>query len=398
MTNYSKHFLTVGSLLRDPELLSYRKEIEGRDDITYPFYDDIPGYKAVEDRAVADALHQQLAHGLTEVSDGEQGRSLWHLDFAWGLDGVRRYINDIGYFFHDDGETGACKSFETRKDIGLAVDGKLSGKNHAFIDQYKRLQELFSQEENKDFAQLKFTIPAPAHLYAEFLANEAIGPDKYYSDHQVFLTDLVAAYKEFISEYAALGVKIIQIDDCIWSIFAGDGEENANLSTLDLDGDKRDQLAQDFIRVNNEVADYAHELGLKVYGHNCRGNYASRSNAEGTYEEIAKYFLAQLHYDRFYLEWDDERAGSLAALAVFKDRPEVEVVVGALSSKSADLDDPERALALLEEASQYIDKDKLYLSHQCGFASCDCGNELTADNQWAKIDQGHEIAYQFFNE
>ena len=76
----------------------------------------------------------------------------------------------------------------------------------------------------------------------------------------------------------------------------------------------------------------------------------------------------------------------------------MEVVVGALSSKTAGLDDADRALRLLDEATKYIPKENLYLSHQCGFASCDCGNELTEDQQWAKIDQGHEIAYQFFGE
>ena len=35
-------------------------------------------------------------------------------------------------------------------------------------------------------------------------------------------------------------------------------------------------------------------------------------------------------------------------------------------------------------------KDRLYLSHQCGFASCDSGNELSIPQQWAKIKQGQD--------
>jgi len=52
------------------------------------------------------------------------------------------------------------------------------------------------------------------------------------------------------------------------------------------------ELADEFVAINNEVVDYAHELGLTVWTHNCRGNYESRSAAEGTYEAIAKKFLA----------------------------------------------------------------------------------------------------------
>ena len=40
----TERFLTVGSLLRNEELLKYKREIEKRDDIVYPFYDDFAGY------------------------------------------------------------------------------------------------------------------------------------------------------------------------------------------------------------------------------------------------------------------------------------------------------------------------------------------------------------------
>ncbi len=80
-----------------------------------------------------------------------------------------------------------------------------------------------------------------------------------------------------------------------------------------------------------------------------------------------------------------------------KARPEVEVVLGLLSSKTAELDDEDRALRLLNQAAEILPKDHLYLSHQCGFASCDGGNELSAAQQWAKIDQGRALAEKFWN-
>ncbi|AMB99999.1 5-methyltetrahydropteroyltriglutamate--homocysteine methyltransferase [Aerococcus urinaehominis] len=392
MTTHSKKFLTVGSLLRPSDLLDYRQKIEHRDDIAYPFYDSLPGYLETETADVHQAIDQQVAHGLSEISDGELSRSLWHLDFAWGLEGIRRYITDHGYLFADHGEDLDDKSFQTRQDIGLAVEGKLSGHNHPFIDHFKRLKAHAPSE-----VGLKFPIVTPGHIYYEIVAQGAIGPDNYYQDLADFRHDLVQSYRHYLDDYQAAGGEIVQLDDCVWNAFAGDSNDHQ----VDLDTFRvasLDELAKQLIAMNNAVADYAHELGLKVYGHNCRGNYASRYAGGGSYSEVAEYFLKQQRYDRFYLEWDDDRAGSLEVLKIFADRPEVEVVVGCLSSKQADLDDADRALDMLEEASQYIPKDRLYLSHQCGFASCDVGNELSHDQQWAKIDQGHQIAHQFFGE
>ena len=154
-------------------------------------------------------------------------------------------------------------------------------------------------------------------------------------------------------------------------------------------------LADAFIAINNEVVDFAHELGLTVWTHNCRGNYESRSASGGTYEAIAEKFLRDQHYDRFFLEWDDERAGDLEALSVLKDK-DAEVALGLLSSKTSGLDDEKRVLDSLEKAASILPKERLYLSHQCGFASCDSGNELSIDQQWAKIKQGQAIVQLFW--
>ena len=304
-------FQLVGSLLRSTDLRKYKDEIEHRDDIQYPFYDALPGYQETETAYIKQIVSDQKANGIDILTDGEFGRSMWHLDFVWGLKGIERYIAEHGYTFkdHDGGQ------YETRKDIG----------------------------------------------------------------------------KEFLDEYKAVGGKIVQFDDCLWELFDPSNpasffaEGNADLA----------ELADEFVAINNEVVDYAHELGLTVLTHNCRGNYESRSAAEGTYEAIAKKFLAEQHYDRFFLEWDSDTAGDIKALEALKDS-KAEVVLGLLSSKTTDLDDEERVLDLLEKASQILPKERLFLSHQCGFASCDSGNELATPQQWAKIKQGQEIAKKFF--
>mgnify|MGYP002545299737 CR=1 FL=1 len=48
--------------------------------------------------------------------------------------------------------------------------------------------------------------------------------------------------------------------------------------------------------------------------------------------------------------------------------------------------------ARIKGASKYVPLDHLCLSPQCGFASCEIGNKLTEEEQWAKIALVQEIA------
>ena len=53
-------FQIVGSLLRPQELLAYKKQIEQRDDITYPFYNDFEGYEQVELASIQDVVKKEI--------------------------------------------------------------------------------------------------------------------------------------------------------------------------------------------------------------------------------------------------------------------------------------------------------------------------------------------------
>ena len=376
-------FQLVGSLLRPANLLAYKNKIEHRDDIRYPFYDNFPGYHETETAAIKKVIADEKANGIDILTDGEYSKSMWHLDFIWGLKGIERYIADHGYTFqdHDGGQ------YETRKDIGIRITQPLSGKNHHFLDIYKLLKEEAGN------TQTKLTIWGPAHAYTELAIFDGLaGDDQVYKTNEELKTGLIKAYKEFLAEYKEAGGAIIQFDDCLWELF-----DESNPASFFADGNAAlADLADEFIAINNEVADYGHQLGLKVWTHNCRGNYESRSASGGTYEAIAEKFLRDQHYDRFFLEWDSDVSGDLKALASLKDK-DAEAVLGLLSSKTTDLDDEERVLRLLEQASTILPKERLLLSHQCGFASCDSGNELAIPQQWAKIKQGQEIAKKFWD-
>jgi len=384
----SIRFQTVGSLLRPADLLAYKSQIQSRDDVTYPFYAEFPGYEQCEEAATRAVVAQQIEHGIAVLTDGEFSKSLWHTDFVWGLGGIDRYIADHGYWFRDlDGQT----PYETRRDIGWRITGPLSGHDHHFIFVWKRLAQIAGDRATK------LCVPSPSHIFGEISWSDQIGGrDSVYADTDALKLGLVEAYRQFVQEYAAAGGKILQFDDCLWEMFADDNPNSPfSGGAIDLAGR---ELAAQFIEINNTLIDYGHSLGLTMWTHNCRGNYASRNMGAGSYAKIADLFFQQMRYDRFFLEWDDERAGSLDALAALGAKPSTEVVLGLLSSKTATLDDEARVRTMLDRACQIVPRERLYLSHQCGFASCDGGNELTEQQQWAKIDQGQRLAQEFWGE
>ena len=91
-----------------------------------------------------------------------------------------------------------------------------------------------------------------------------------------------------------------------------------------------------------------------------------------------------------FLEYDDERSGGFAPLA--KVSPDKKVVLGLITTKTPELEDKKEVIERIHEAAKYIPLDRLCLSPQCGFASCEIGNKLTEEQQWAKLKLVKEIA------
>ena len=100
--------------------------------------------------------------------------------------------------------------------------------------------------------------------------------------------------------------------------------------------------------------------------------------------------FARENVNALLLEYDDERSGSFEALA--KVSPDKKVVLGLITTKSPKLEDKETVIARIKEASKYVPLERLCLSPQCGFASCEIGNKLTEEEQWAKLRLVKEIA------
>ena len=221
-----------------------------------------------------------------------------------------------------------------------------------------------------------------AELYRE---DNGKNTDAVYPDHEQLLQDIAAAYRTVIRELYAAGCRSIQFDDCTWGMICDPNYQNFLKET----NTKVEDVAAEYLRLNNLALEDRPE-GLTITTHVCRGNYHSTWASQGGYAPIAPFLFAQENVDAFYLEFDDERSGSFEPLKYVADGKKV--VLGLITTKSPRLEDKDAVIARIHEAEKYIPLERLCLSPQCGFASCEIGNKLTELEQWNKLKLVKEIA------
>jgi 5-methyltetrahydropteroyltriglutamate--homocysteine methyltransferase len=56
-----------------------------------------------------------------------------------------------------------------------------------------------------------------------------------------------------------------------------------------------------------------------------------------------------------------------------------------VTTKRGELESKDDLKRRIEQAARFVDVDQLCLSPQCGFSSTKEGNDLTQDQQWAKL-------------
>ena len=363
----------VGSFLR-PDVLK-----QARADFAADVIDEA-ALRAVEDEAIRDLVAKQKAAGLHVITDGEFRRSYWHLDFMWGLQGIERRVSRSGYQFHDE---------ETTADTAV-VTGKISGENHPFVEHFKFVKAL--EEEGQVARQ---TIPAPAQTYSEVILDRCDGQQEslrsVYPTDEELIADIAAAYRTVLADLYAAGCRNVQFDDCTWGIYC-DRDFVAKTGMSPVDIQKVSELG---VAINNAALE-GKPADLVVNTHVCRGNYHSTYAFEGGYDPVAPCLFANEDVNAFYLEFDTPRAGGfepLAHVAAGK-----KVVLGLVTSKQPGLEDEELLVRRIYEAAQYVPLEDLCLSPQCGFASCECGNKLTEEEQWAKVALVQRVAKRVWGE
>ena len=323
------------------------------------------------DKAVTEVVAKQKELGFHVITDGEFRRTYWHLDFMWGFEGVGHEQTGSGVQF--DGELASLED--------TYLTGKIKAKAHPFVEHFKFLKQF--EDEN---TVAKYTIPAPAQMYQQMIVPQNIEQTrKFYESDDELIHDIGLAYQDVIRQFYDAGCRNLQLDDCTWGAIVGDAAKQRYKSLgLDIE-DVKAQL----LKVNNLALEGRLE-DMTITSHICRGNYHSTYFTSGPYDSVADYVFAQENVDALLLEYDDARSGGFLPLA--KVSPDKKVVLGLITTKKPELENKEDVIARIHDASRYIPLERLCLSPQCGFASCEIGNKLTEEQQWAKLALVKEIA------
>lgn len=354
---------TVGSFLR-PAAIKNAREQYAAGQI------DKAALTRIEDDAIRDVVSKQIANGLQVVTDGEFRRAWWHFDFFGGLEGVELFEAEQGIQFN---------GVQT-KAHGVRVVGKLGFRDHPMLEHFRFLQSVAGD------AVPKMTIPSPSVLH--FRGGRKVIDETVYPDLADYFDDLAETYKTAIKAFYNAGCRYLQLDDTVWAYLCSEDQKRQ----IRERGDDPEQLAHTYARVLNKALE-GKPADLTVGLHVCRGNFRSTWISEGGYEPVAEILFGGVNIDAFFLEYDNERSGGFEPLRFIRPGHQ-KVVLGLVTTKNGELEDPAQVKARLQEAAKFVSLDQICLSPQCGFASTEEGNSLSEEQHWAKIRLVVDIAGQ----
>jgi 5-methyltetrahydropteroyltriglutamate--homocysteine methyltransferase len=343
----------VGSLLRPAYLAEARREAaEGR---LGP-----AAFKRIEDRAVDEAVALQEQAGLDVVTDGELRRYAFFGHLIEALDGFDKLGGWAIPFHNEQGE-------------------ELVFKRPVVVEKLRWRRGMCAEE----FAYLRARArrTAKTTLISAQQAAAYYDPEKSraaYPTRDAYLADVVDFTRREVEELVRLGCTYVQIDAPQYAALLDPSLREGYRQR----GSDPDRLIDTCIEMDNAVI--GGQPGVTFGLHICRGNNQSMFYASGGYEPIAERVFRRSRFQRFLLEYDDERSGTFEPLrAVPDDRV---VVLGLVTTKKPRVETVEELRARIAAAARIIPLERLALSPQCGFASTMEGNRIPPEAQRRKLE------------
>jgi 5-methyltetrahydropteroyltriglutamate--homocysteine methyltransferase len=342
----------VGSLLRPPPLRQAFRDHHGKK------IDDAR-FAEIQDQCIRDVVRMQEEVGLAVVTDGEFRRGSYWGRFVERVDGF--VIRQAAFNFRDD--HGHEVAF-----TAPYAERKLRRTQPLALDEFMYLAAATT-------ATPKITIPAPSTMH--FYRCNDFADKAAYPDVESFFADLTAIFRAEIAGLIEAGCRYIQMDEVAVALLC----DPAIRQKVEAAGQQPDRLVDLYIKaINDAVAGAPKDVVFGV--HMCRGNFKGHYLAAGGYESVAERFFSETRVNHFLLEYDTERAGDFAPLRFVRNKG---VVLGLISSKLPALESLDVLKRRTDEATKFIDLDRLAISPQCGFASTVAGNPVTEADERAKL-------------
>lgn len=300
------------------------------------------------DGAVPAAISLQEAAGVDVISDGE-----------WRRFSYVAVICDV------------CSGF-TRGLSGAGQDGKYW---HVVTDRI-RVEHPGLLAEDARFAlrhsnrPLKVALPSP-YLLSLRMWDPALSSAAY-PDRQSFAEALLPVLRAEVLALRDAGVHTVQLDDPHLCLFV---DPSVRAKYPDPDAE-----AMRCVSMINAV--FEGVTGVTRAVHLCRRNKGRKGwVGEGGYDPILP-ALAALDADQIMMEYAIPAAGEMKSLRDLP--PSVKVGLGCVDCRGEQIESPEVIAARVENAMEFIAKERIILAPDCGFAP---GNavDIPVDEAYLKL-------------
>lgn len=306
--------------------------------------------------AVRAAVAMQEQAGLDVLTDGEWWR--------------KSYIGVIAELAHGF-ELG---TFPDGRPFTLVVD-RLAPRSPGFIAKEVKFLKTITRR------RIKSTLPSPALLGERMWSQEKSA--RVYPQRQDFVRACVPVLRRELELIRDAGADIAQIDDPHLCLFV-----DPSVRSQYPDPDAATAFAVDMI---NQVVDGVN--GIKLAVHLCR-RAGARARGEhshgGGYGPILDQ-LNRLKVHHLTMEFTSPQAGDMAVFGQL--RADLEIGLGCVDVTPGRIDSPETIAGRVRQALKHLDKQRITLNPDCGFAP-GSGAVVNLDEAYRKLCNESQAAEQ----
>lgn len=362
MKDKFKPFTTslIGSFPRSKELLSLKRKLK----LDKKFKKEYDNLLEEETKKV---VKLQEKYSIDIITNGELTRDNYVSFISDRLKGVvMMNMSDMLDYIED--KKAFEKILQTLDVPSVSIknaicNGKLEYDKKLVSDEIKELKTLTS-------SKVKATLPGP-YLMTRSMWLASLSKN-FYGSKENLGKDVIKILKKEVDNLVKEGVDIIQFDEPVLTevVFSTGQTRSFMCAALSEKKDPTEELnfASNLIK---SIIDYVKGKNILSSVHVCRGNWSKDESIllTGPYTPLIKLFEEVLP-DVLALEFSTPRAGEIASLFESeKIKNNIILALGVINPRTDTIETAQSIVERAKEALKFIDKERLWLNPDCGFAT-----------------------------
>lgn len=355
---FSTHLL--GSLPRSSEILNLRRRLAHGEDVL-----SILDEKVREETKRVVALQEK--YDIDIITNGEFSRDNYVSFVSEKLNGVKMMnMMDVAEYIDDKQAFEEVLQILDVPSISIKnaiATGKVSYKDPLVYEEIKFLKTLTNRP-------VKATLPGPYLMTRSMWLKKLTG--NFYKNKEELGVDVVKVLKEELTHLKEIECDLVQFDEPVLTevVFTKGHTRSFMCAALSEKKDPTDELkfAESLLK---EVVDFAKKIKLTVSLHVCRGNWSKDESTllKGPYTPLVPLFESVLP-DILTLEFSTPRAGELKGLLGSEIlSKKITLGLGVINPRIDSVETVDSIVKRAKDAVTYLDKERLLLNPDCGFAT-----------------------------